>query len=147
MKSKIGTLWAVDSRLGAGAGTCDPLTGGTNPNCINLKGNAQTYAPHLTFNFGVQYAFHLENGNTITPRLNFSHQAEQWATLFEHAQIGDHLGARNLLGAQLEWQSGSWLVTLYGTNLTNQQYVASLNSGALYAGPPRQFGIRLMKAF
>jgi iron complex outermembrane receptor protein len=54
---------------------------------------------------------------------------------------------RNLLGAQLEWGTGTWLVSLYGNNLLNKQYVASNNSGGLYAGPPRQYGIRLTKTF
>jgi iron complex outermembrane receptor protein len=39
------------------------------------------------------------------------------------------------------------LVTLYGTNLTDQHYVAALNSGLRFAGFPRQFGIRLFKPF
>jgi len=43
--------------------------------------------------------------------------------------------------------SATWLRTACGTNLTNQEYAASNNSGGFYAGPPRQFGIRLTKVF
>ena len=41
-----------------------------------------------------------------------------------------------------------YVVTLYGTNLTDQHYDdgAELES-ARFAGPPRQYGIRVMKAF
>jgi iron complex outermembrane recepter protein len=67
--------------------------------------------------------------------------------MFDNTGLGDRLGSRNLLGAQLEYAMGTWVATLYGDNLTNQQYVASNNSGGLYAGPPRQFGIRLTKTF
>jgi iron complex outermembrane receptor protein len=36
---------------------------------------------------------------------------------------------------------------LYGTNLTNQVYIGAINSGLRFAGPPRQFGIRVTKFF
>ena len=66
---------------------------------------------------------------------------------FDVSGLGDHLGPRNLLGAQIDVALGTWLLTLYGDNLTNQQYVESNNSGGLYAGAPRQYGIRLTKTF
>ncbi len=71
----------------------------------------------------------------------------QWASIFDNPSLGDYLGVRDLVGAQLEWKTGTWFWTLYGDNLTNKQYVASNNSGGLYAGPPRQYGIRLSKFF
>jgi iron complex outermembrane receptor protein len=147
LHSGVGTLWAVDTRYGSGAGTCDPVHGGTNPQCVNLTGNPQTYAPSVTYNFNVQYTFNLGNGDTLTPRVNFSHQSGQWASLFDDPGFGDRLGVRDLLGAQLEWRTSNWSLALYGTNLTDQQYVAANNSGGLYAGPPRQYGIRFFKTF
>ncbi len=148
LKSALASFWAVDPRYNMLAtGTCNPRTGGTDPYCVNLKGHPITYAPSVTYNFGVQYEFKLGNGNTLTPRLNFAHVAQQWASIFDNPAVGDRLGARNLLGAQLQFQTGSWFVTLYGDNITNDMYVASNNSGGLYAGPPRQFGIRLTKLF
>jgi iron complex outermembrane receptor protein len=157
LKSSIGTLWSVDTRLAAGAGICNLLTGnlapdgsllpGGNKACVKITDHAQTYAPSVTFNLALQYVFELNDSDTLTPRLDFSHQGGQWATLFENPNLGDRLGVRDLLGAQLEWQTGSWAVTAFATNLTNQQYVSSYNSGGLYAGPPRQYGIRLDKAF
>ncbi len=153
LKSKIANFWAIDPRYQRLAalytGSCDPLAGpsGAQPYCVNVKGNPITYAPSVTYNFSAQYAFQLGNGDTLTPRVNFAHVSTQWASIFDNTAVGDRLGARNQLGGQLEWNRGTWLVTLYGTNLTDQQYVASNNSGGLYAGPPRQFGIRVTKLF
>jgi iron complex outermembrane recepter protein len=154
LKSALGNFWTIDPRYSnaylAGANplwTCNTSTGGTNPYCVNIKGHPMTYAPSFTYNLMVQYAFNLGGDSTLTPRVSFAHVASQWATLFDTTDLGDHLGARNLLGAQLEYGVGSWLATLYGDNLTNEQYVMSNNSGGLYAGPPRQFGIRLSKTF
>jgi iron complex outermembrane receptor protein len=95
----------------------------------------------------VQYAFKLGGGDTLTPRINFAYVAPQWASVFDTPALGDRLGARNLLGAQLEYETGSWVFALYGANLNNQQYVTSNNSGTLYAGNPRQFGLRITKVF
>jgi iron complex outermembrane receptor protein len=61
--------------------------------------------------------------------------------------ITAQLGPRDLVGGQLAWQTGSYIISLYGENLTNDQYVSANDSGGLYAGPPRQYGIRLSKYF
>ncbi len=73
--------------------------------------------------------------------------SEQWATLFQNEARGDRVEARNIVNAQIAWQHGSFVTTLYGTNLTDQHYVGAINSGLRFAGPPRQFGVRLLKAF
>jgi iron complex outermembrane receptor protein len=154
LKTKIGNFWGIDpayNRLAAlYPGACDATkgpTGGAQPYCINVKGNPITYAPSFTYNLSAQYVFELGDGNTLTPRVNFAHVSSQWASIFDNSAVGYHLGVRNLLGAQVEWGTGTWLVSLYGDNLLNKQYVASNNSGGLYAGPPRQYGIRLTKTF
>ena len=59
----------------------------------------------------------------------------------------NHLSGRNIAGAQLAWQHARFLTTLYGTNLTNQHYVAALNSGLNFAGFPRQYGLRFLTSF
>jgi iron complex outermembrane receptor protein len=148
LKSSLPHFWAVDPRYNRLAtGTCNPSTGGTDPYCVNVKGHPITYAPSFTYNLSAQYVFDLGNGNTLTPRANFAHVSSQWASIFDNPALGDHLGVRDLLGAQLEYQTGTWVFTLYGDNLLNKQYVASNNSGGLYAGAPRQYGIRLTKTF
>jgi len=148
LKSSLPHFWAVDPRYNRLAtGTCNPSTGGTDPYCVNVKGHPITYAPSFTYNLSAQYVFDLGNGNTLTPRANFAHVSSQWASIFDNPALGDHLGVRDLLGAQLEYQTGTWVLTLYGDNLLNKQYVASNNSGGLYAGAPRQYGIRLTKTF
>lgn len=146
LHSSLGTFYATDPRI-ASVLPCDQKVGPASISCINLAGHEQTYAPNFSFNIGAQYVFNLSEGNTLTPRINYGHVGPQWATLFENSALGDRLAQRNILGAQLEWGHDSWLVTLYGTNLTNDKYVAALNSNLDFAGAPRQFGIRVTKAF
>ena len=146
LHTSLGTFYATDPRI-ASVLPCDPFTGPTSVSCIDLSGRKQTYAPNFTFNVGAQYNIHLGNGDTLTPRANYGHVAAQWATLFENPALGDRLEDRNILGAQLGWAHKSWVVTLYGTNLTNQHYVGALNSGLDFAGPPRQYGVKVLKTF
>ncbi|GAA0302509.1 TonB-dependent receptor [Sphingomonas oligophenolica] len=146
LHSALGTFYASDPRV-ATTTACDPLTGPVSTTCINLNGRRQTYAPNVTFNVGAQYDFKLGNGDTITPRANFGHIGNQWATLFENKSQGDLLGVRNILAAQLAWQHGTYTITGYATNLTNQHYVGALNSGLYFAGPPRQYGVKVLKVF
>jgi iron complex outermembrane receptor protein len=145
MRSELGTFFATDPRIPAFA-ACDPETGPASDSCINLEGRDQTYAPDFTFNFGVQYDFAFGE-HTITPRLNFGHVSSQWATLFQNEARGDRIEARNIFSGQIAWQVGDYLMSLYGTNLTDEHYVAAINTGLRFAGPPRQYGLRVMKTF
>lgn len=146
MHSEIGEFYATDPRA-ATFTACDPVTGPTSASCINLDGREQTYAPEFTFNVGAQYEFALAGGDTITPRVNWGYVSEQWATLFQNRARGDYVEARSIVNGQLAWQHGDYVVTLYGTNLTDQHYMGALNTGLRFMGPPRQYGIRLMKTF
>jgi iron complex outermembrane receptor protein len=146
MHSSLGRFFATDPRV-ASLTPCDPSSGPSAPSCVDLTGHQQTYSPNFTINLGGQYKFKLTNNDSLTPRINFGYVAPQWATLFENATFGDHLAGRDILGGQLAWAHGSFVTTLYGTDLTNQHYVGALNSGLRFAGDPRQYGIRVLTAF
>lgn len=146
MHSEIARFYATDPRA-ISVTPCDPDTGPTSLSCINLEGNEQTYAPELTFNLGLQYVFSLPGGDTLTPRLNYGHVSEQWATLFQNEARGDRVEERNIINAQLAWTHGDFVTTLWTTNATDQHYMGALNSGLRFAGPPRQYGIRVYRAF
>ena len=144
--SALGTFFTEDPRAGTG-GTCNPLTGPATALCINLGGHPQTYAPDLTFNVGGSYNFKLANDDTLTPSMSFSYISHQWGTLFDNVAAGDYLAARNILGASLAWTHGSFVTTLYGSNLLNDHYVSALLPPIRQAGAPLQFGVSVMKAF
>lgn len=144
--SELGTFFATDPRVPSTL-PCSPATGPVSVTCINLNGRQQTYAPNLTFNFSASYDVALGGGDKLTPRVNFGHIAPQFATLFQAPALGDRLEARNILGAQLAYTHGTFVAALYGSNLTDQHYVGALQSNLDFAGPPRQFGVRVTKTF
>jgi iron complex outermembrane receptor protein len=147
LKSELGAFYAVDPRIPA-TGSCNVNTGPASASCINLTGREQTYAPELTFNLGAQYVFDVGgSGDTLTPRFNYGHVSDQWATLFQNVARGDKVESRNIWNAQLAWTHGSLIATLYGTNIGDQHYVGAINSGLRFVGPPRQWGVRVTKSF
>ena len=144
----LGTFYTEDPRVGTSATPCDPGSGPATMYCINLKGHPQTYAPDFTYELSGTYTFHLNGGDTVAPTVNFSHVSSQYGTLFDNQSLGDELGSRNILGANLAWTThGGIVVSLYGTNLTNDHYVSALLPPIRIAGSPRQFGVSVLKVF
>ena len=144
--SELGDFFAADPRLGR-AGLCDVQTGPQDFNCENLSGNRQSYAPQFTFHVGAQYAFDLGGGATLTPRIDYAHIGEAYTTIFNNEALGDKLSARDIVNALVTYANGTWKLAAYSTNLTDQIYIAAINSGLRYAGPPRQYGLSLTRIF
>ena len=84
---------------------------------------------------------------TVAPTLSFSHISSQYGTLFDNQALGDELSSRNILGANLAWTHGTIVVSVYGSNLTDDHYVSALLPPIRIAGAPRQFGVSLLKTF
>ncbi|MGH7023270.1 MAG: TonB-dependent receptor [Caulobacteraceae bacterium] len=145
-KSKLGAFYVVLPGTSA-AGVCNPSTGPASLTCIDLAGHPQTYAPEVTFNVAAQYRFMLNNGDSITPAVSFAHISDQWATVFDITNDGDHLGPRNLLNASIAYAHGPWTFTAFGTNLMNDFYVSAVASPLEFPGNPRQYGVSIMRTF
>ncbi|HLK23938.1 MAG TPA: TonB-dependent receptor [Caulobacteraceae bacterium] len=139
----------------------------------SISGNRMVYAPEWTFNFGVQYVFHLGDDSTLTPRIDYSHLSDQWASPFEGndptlpaafdalERYAYHLAPIDVLNAQITWDKAKTHISLYGTNLLGDKYfVETGQTGApviphvgvafgllRQAAPPLQFGIRASRDF
>jgi iron complex outermembrane recepter protein len=146
MHSSLGQFYASDPRVVTPT-PCNPTTGPSSAACVDVGGNPQTYAPNFTLNGSVAYKFAVGGGDTLTPRLSWGYVGPQWATIFDNPTYGDHLSGRSIGGAQLAWTHATWVSTLYATNITDQHYVGALNSNLTFYGPPRQFGVRVLKTF
>jgi len=160
VNSRIGSLRLVDTRaLPGGTATglgvqCAPGVPSHPPVCfdygpylVSLNGRSNPYSPEWTANIGLQYDFALKSG-TLTPRIDVSYAANQWATFFEAP--ADRLAARTLVNLQLTWRRDDWTVQAYGTNVFDKTYVAGfagLFGNNQFYGAPRQFGLRVARDF
>ncbi len=144
----FGTFFAAPA-AGTSGTTCNPNSGGNLSSCQNLSHEQLVMAPEWSFSGGVQYAFKLGNGDTLTPRLSYSYMSSQYPSVFHNVTAGGvpALGIRNLVNAQLSYQFGTTTLTAYATNLTDDHYISYQDAVQRHAGQPRQFGLRLTKSF
>lgn len=155
--STLGSISLVNARLLPGGGAVNlgpqcapgvPAGGCFNylPTIVSVSGRANPYAPQWTYNIGAEYTFDLAGGASLTPRLNYSYQGSQWTTLIE-APATDLLPAYGLLNATLTYRKADWRVEAFGSNLANKVYVIGQSGNNQFYGAPRQFGLRVSRAF
>jgi iron complex outermembrane receptor protein len=137
----------LQSELGTFSDVQDPFLTPPN-NIVNLSGAEIPFAPNFTGNIGIAYGIKMGNF-TLTPRADVSHMSETQAALWTEPQVT--LPERTLLNAQLtlEPDSGTWSAVLWGTNVTDKEYVGGIQNNATlyYAAPPGQYGLRFKYNF
>lgn len=130
---------------------------GTDPGCstgnrLVPAGLQLPFSPEWTVNAGAEYEVVLGNGMTITPRVQFSHVSEQYATPFpsvativpEHDVFDVRVGFK-------PWDN--LLIEAFSSNVADEVYIASQiqNSssadGGIIYGAPRQYGVRAKFTF
>ena len=150
--SKIGPVTLINNSLlpgaagnlgpqcAAGVPSNPPICFNYQPYFVSVEGRSNSYAPRWTYNFGIEYNFDLGHGATLTPRVDYSYQSSQWATLLENPT--DFLASRGILNARLSYARDRYSLTAYVTNLANKTYVSGQFINNEFLGPPRQFGVR-----
>jgi iron complex outermembrane receptor protein len=61
--------------------------------------------------------------------------------------VTDRLASRGLLSGQLTYKRESWSLQLYGTNLSDEEYVAGQLGNSEFYGAPREYGLRANFSF
>ena len=145
-------LGYLDAKFANSACISDTNSPGTDTGCAtNLRfvpeGRVLPFSPEWTINAGIQYTIPAGSFE-VTPRLQWSHLAQQYATPFP--SVNTLVPGRDLFDARLTFDFGkNYTVEAYVNNLTNKTYIAtqiqnssSANGGIIY-GAPRTFGLRL----
>ena len=113
------------------------------------------YTPETKWSLGLQYAFTLGNGGTLTPRIDASFQDEVYANAVNAPTnlIEDY----TLVNARVTWQSvnAQWQLALEGTNLTDEYYYVTLfdlssnAAGYIHGQPsrPREWAVTVKRSF
>ena len=122
-----------------------------NANELVPKGRTLPFSPDWTINGGIQYMFHVGD-MSLTPRLQYTHVGEQYATPFP--SLVTQIPSRDLVDARLTLEpSDQWRFEAFVTNLFDKTYIlsqiqnsSSATGGILY-GPRRQFGVRATLRF
>ena len=147
----------LHARFDGNACITDTNSAGTDPGCpTNLRlvpdGRVLPFSPEWTINAGVQYAFEFGNGNSLTPRVQWSHLSEQVATPFP--SFNTITPGRNVIDARLTLDlAAGFKIEGFVQNLFDERYIASqiqnsssADGGSIY-GAPRTYGARLVAKF
>lgn len=156
--SSVGAVSLVNSRQLPGGGAvslgpqCATGVASNPPTCFDygpyietVGGRPNAYAPKWTYNFGVEYNFDVGAGSTLTPRIDYAYQSQQYTTLLENPQ--DLLASHGVWNAHLTFAHDRYSLVGYVTNFTNKVYVSGQFINAEFLGPPRQFGVRAAYRF
>ena len=147
----------LDAKFSQSACVSNSDAPGTGPGCpTNLRlvpdGTVLPFSPKWTINGGIQYEIPLGNERKLTPRLQWVHLSDLFATSFPSTV--SFVPAHDLIDARVSLQvNDRYTVEGFVTNLTDERYVAaqvqaSTNSAAgIIYGAPRQYGLRLMVNF
>ncbi|WP_308366242.1 MULTISPECIES: TonB-dependent receptor domain-containing protein [unclassified Microbulbifer] len=149
--SRLGALTFVNTRR-LPRGTLGPQCPGGTPSsppvCFDYTPFVETngggdplFAPELTYSLGVQYDITLDELR-VTPRVNYAYIDDQY-TYFSYSPVSDLIEGYALLSASLTLTNEAWKAELYGTNLTDEEYVAGQFDINEFYGAPREYGIRL----
>lgn len=149
-------LGYLDAKFSNSACISDTNLPGTDTGCAtNLRfvpeGRALPFSPEWTINAGVQYTIPMGSFE-VTPRVQWSHLAQQWATPFPSANT--LVPGRDLFDARVTFDFGeTYKVEAFVNNIGNKTYVAtqiqnssSADGGIIY-GAPRTYGLRLKVNF
>ena len=132
-----------------------PLCPSANPTTADdfvSKGTVLPFSPKWTINAGIQYELQLGGDISLTPRVQWSHVADQITTPFQ--SVRTVVPSRNIFDARLSLDiQDKYRVELFASNFTDELYIASQiqNSssadGGIIYGAPQQFGIKASVKF
>ena len=133
-----------------GLGPLDCFDYANSVGFVDLSAADNLYSPNLSWNIAVNYAFELDNGATVRPRLAYSYADSAFSSLF---QDDDYFQTekRRLTNFSISYEQDAWAAYLFCNNCLEETYIASavpdvLASRVVY-NAPRIAGVRFRYDF
>jgi iron complex outermembrane receptor protein len=119
-----------------------------SPYFQSLRGSENLFAPELTYNFSVDYAFELGNGATLTPTVSFNHADTAFSSLLQRpGDLYYTTQERDLINVNLTYVKDDWTVQLFGTNVSDEIFIEGAEGNNVLYGDPEQWGVRVRMDF
>jgi iron complex outermembrane receptor protein len=137
--------------------TAPPPFGTVVPTATATLNSRLPFAPEAQRHIGAQYAFFLDSGWSLTPRVDWSHTGKQYFDAGNSVEVAQNDSVQ-LVTASLSVESGDdkgWRFVLAGNNLTDELYpvagTSSLTTASGYAeiiyARPRNFTFSATRNF
>jgi iron complex outermembrane receptor protein len=116
---------------------------------VSLESAENLFSPELSYNFSLDYAFDLNNGAVIRPRIAYSYADASFSSLFQtdnYFRTED----RELINASISYERDQWGAHLYCTNCADEVFISTVTSGdnsRMIYNAPRQAGVRFRYDF
>jgi len=119
---------------------------------VDVSGNQMVFAPDSSFAIDADYNVDIGSAGMLNFNVNYNWKDDYYTDARNFEKTRQE--AVGLLGARAAWISGdgSWTVTLWGKNLTDEQQLANLIvdptavTSEIYM-PPRTYGLTVAKSF
>jgi iron complex outermembrane receptor protein len=126
--------------------TDDPSVGGTL--LEDLEGNKLTKAPEWTFNVGAEYEFQLGGIGTLTPRVQFHYEDDQFLREFNKPVDHEDSFTRTDIIVSYRHSNGQWYLEAFVNNIEDEDVRNNLQNfpghGLQYQlDAPRTYGVRI----
>jgi iron complex outermembrane receptor protein len=121
-----------------------------SPYFISFSGAENPFSPKITYNIGIDYAFQLDSGATITPALSFNHADSTYTNTLQSANDRYYrTDDRDVMNFSVTFENDDWNVQLFATNVTDELFIEghSNTAAAVFYGDPRVVGIRARMTF
>jgi iron complex outermembrane receptor protein len=124
-----------------------PMCFDYSPYFFTLSGSENLFSPKLTYLLSVDYAFQLENGGTLTPRISVNHSDSAYESVLQQPTDRYYsTDERDVVNFSLTYEKDDWNLQLFGTNVTDELYLEGAGNSVLY-GDPEVWGFRARMDF
>jgi iron complex outermembrane receptor protein len=171
--SELGEITTVDTRallplgiaVGAGPGAiypgdinqgCNPATATVgacfdySPYVLSFTGAENPFSPKVTYLLGIDYAFQLNGGGTLTPALSYNYAESTYTNTLQRLEDRYYrTDDRQVLNLSVSYQRDDWDLQFFVNNLSDELYIEghSNTGSAVFYGDPRVVGIRARMEF
>lgn len=121
-----------------------------SPYTLTFNGAENPFSPELTYRIGIDYAFELSNGATLTPSLSLNHADSTYTNTLQRADDRYYrTDERDVLNFSLSYQRDSWDLQFFANNVSDELYIEghSNGGGAVLYGDPQTVGVRARMQF
>jgi iron complex outermembrane receptor protein len=121
-----------------------------SPYTLTFSGAENPFSPELTYRIGIDYAFELSNGATLTPSLSLNHADSTYTNTLQRTDDRYYrTDERDILNFSLSYQRDSWDLQFFANNVSDELYIEghSNGGGAVLYGDPQTVGVRARMQF
>jgi iron complex outermembrane receptor protein len=158
--SELADLTTVDTRALPPAGLGQPYPGDSSKGCtptvattgtcfdytpyrLSLSGTESPFAPKVTYTLGLDYAFQLENGATLTPALSYNFSDSAYSSLLQSPNDNFfRTDERKLTNFSVTFEKDAWDIQFFATNATDRLFIEGVSGNSVLYGDPRVVGLR-----